>query len=239
MRRSKAGLQNLVTEARKAFLDLAPAGRGHYRLRQADADRLDVSALLEAVASVDAEQLGIVDSEVATLPGFVRGTRTSDNAPISCVPLHAESTFEIALFCLPPSTCIPLHNHPNMMVFSKVLQGTVHSTSYDISSSDSEGRVLTGAKATNTLSTGDCAALAPTVGNIHQFRTAETSGAVILDILAPPYDFLNGRGCTYYVEKGRPKREARSDGDGMVVLQPVPEPASLHVIEGYLPSIWK
>ncbi|CAA2963985.1 plant cysteine oxidase 2 [Olea europaea subsp. europaea] len=144
-----------------------------------------------------------------------------NRAPIiTYLQLHECDKFSIGIFCLPPSSVIPLHNHPGMTVFSKLLFGTMHIKSYDWLDTKDKGDAnpdgvapvanhsnsypdgLRPAKLkVNSEFTAHCSTsvLYPTDGgNMHCF-TAKTACAV-LDVLGPPYCDPEGRHCQYYFD---------------------------------------
>ncbi|CAM9854171.1 unnamed protein product, partial [Ectocarpus sp. 13 AM-2016] len=51
-----------------------------------------------------------------------------------CMPIFGgpEACFEMTVFVLPKGGEIPLHDHPNMAVLSRILFGTLDVTSYDV-----------------------------------------------------------------------------------------------------------
>ncbi|XP_059670305.1 plant cysteine oxidase 2-like isoform X2 [Cornus florida] len=134
---------------------------------------------------------------------------------ITYLQVHECDKFSIGIFCLPPSGAIPLHNHPGMTVFSKLLFGTVHVKSYDWVKDDVPGNTIADSNhldikhpklqlakvKVNSEFTAPCntSILYPADGgNMHCF-TAVTACAV-LDVLGPPYSDPNGRHCTYYLD---------------------------------------
>lgn len=149
--------------------------------------------------------------------------KTTDRLPrITYLHIYECDKFSIGIFCLPPSAVIPLHNHPQMTVFSKLLFGSMHVKSYDWVDSGYAGTPFnssppfsnedradlppaSGARLAkgrvNSVFTAPCktSILYPADGgNMHCF-TGVTPCAV-LDVLGPPYCDSDGRHCQYYLE---------------------------------------
>ncbi|XP_028202327.1 plant cysteine oxidase 3-like isoform X1 [Glycine soja] len=133
-----------------------------------------------------------------------------DNFTVSFTILGHTSDTTMCIFCFPTSSVIPLHDHPGMTVFSKLLYGSLHVKAYDwveppciIESKEpgyAQGLTLRLAKlAVDKVLNAPCdtSVLYPKHGgNLHCF-TAVTPCAM-LDILTPPYREEEGRRCTYY-----------------------------------------
>ncbi|KAJ4707493.1 plant cysteine oxidase 2 [Melia azedarach] len=153
------------------------------------------------------------------LPYF-RENASRKNPAITYLHIHECDKFSMGIFCLPPSGVIPLHNHPGMTVFSKLLFGTMHIKSYDwvvdvpcdtsanVDSSETkqpekqqqpEVRLAKVKVDSDFSAPCDTSILYPADGgNMHCF-TAVTACAV-LDVLGPPYSDPDGRHCTYYLD---------------------------------------
>ncbi|OWM69757.1 plant cysteine oxidase 2-like [Punica granatum] len=144
------------------------------------------------------------------MPCF-RVNQAEGSPMITYLHLYESEKFSMGIFCLPPSGVIPLHNHPGMTVFSKILFGTMHIKSYDwVVGAPNSNSVVNPPQAephgprlaklkVDSNFTAPCATsiLYPADGgNMHRF-TAVTACAV-LDVLGPPYSDPEGRHCTYY-----------------------------------------
>ncbi|GLU20293.1 hypothetical protein SLE2022_365010 [Rubroshorea leprosula] len=126
--------------------------------------------------------------------------------PIIYVDIYECDSFTMCIFCFPTSSVIPLHDHPGMTVFSKVLYGSMHVKAYDWVEPeiihDSKGPSARLAKlAADKVLTAPCG---PSIlypksgGNLHCFTAV--SPCAVLDILTPPYRENLGRKCTYYMD---------------------------------------
>ncbi|XP_052188305.1 plant cysteine oxidase 2-like [Diospyros lotus] len=180
---------------------------------------------VERIRSV-LDEMREVDFGLSPNMPFFKTTTTSAGAAagrppkITYIHLHLCDKFSIGIFCLPPSGIIPLHNHPGMTVFSKLLFGTMHIKSYDWAPDLTRSQVRQppgGARLAkvkvDAKFTAPCrtSILYPADGgNMHCF-TALTACA-ILDVMGPPYSDPDGRHCTYYLHSTLPAPSVVDNG---------------------------
>lgn len=153
------------------------------------------------------------------------------NPPIiTCKNLYECDNFTIAVFFLPSGTVMPLHDHPGMTVFSKLLIGSAHVKSYDwinpfiCVDSGLDDRSMLAKKVLDhdlTTASGTWVLYPNAGGNMHRFVAGEEGPCAFLDVLTPPYSSPSQRrSCTFYqdfpyelhpnVISGKPTEEQKS-----------------------------
>ncbi|KAG6528936.1 hypothetical protein ZIOFF_011128 [Zingiber officinale] len=158
----------------------------------------DVRKLRLILDKMGPEDIGLSTDILFFRDGDHISNRTSR---IAYATIYNCDNFSICVFFLPRAAVIPLHDHPGMTVFSKLLLGTMHIKSYDwldpVTSSDRYMRPAELIVDSDFTAPCKASVLYPaTGGNIHAF-TAITP-CVVLDVLGPPYTKEDGRDITYY-----------------------------------------
>jgi hypothetical protein len=119
--------------------------------------------------------------------------------------LFSEGELHAGLFMIPKGNKIPLHDHPEMTVFFKVLWGRLRLKAYDWEhgfpfeglANLRQDAILDGAEATHVVR--------PVQSNIHSIEALEDCAFV--DLFAPPYSKEEGRVCRNYRELGYLERD--------------------------------
>ena len=113
--------------------------------------------------------------------------------------LENKPEYNIGVFLIPKGSRIPLHDHPNILVISKIIFGNVLIKSYDrIKKGENKEENFFPVDERNevNLKINDIGVLTPEYNNIHEVYAIEDSA--FFDILIPAYDENNYRICNYY-----------------------------------------
>lgn len=169
----------------------------------------DLAALLrKRMDAIQASDLGVKLEDAARIAG---------SCGLAYQDVHSDADLTLCIFVMRAGACIPMHDHPGMNVYGRLLFGKLHVLSYDMDFSVAPPRGLRGA-CWGELQTSEVIGpspvtftLSPSEGNLHELRALED--CAFFDVLSPPYDPWSGRDCTYY------RREAE-DGSGRCVLVP-------------------
>ena len=123
-----------------------------------------------------------------------------------------QQRFVMQVFFLPKGCVMPLRDHPNMAVISKVLLGSIDITSYSFKAASNSPKssprplfskssftreVIPSGRSTISFDDQDASLsiLLPDVGNLHAMRALDHT--LFFDILTPPYS-PPAIDCTYY-----------------------------------------
>jgi len=153
------------------------------------------------------------------------------DAPVAFIHLHENKWFTLGIFVIFKGGRIPLHDHPNMSGFLKVIEGKVRIRSY--TTADQSGVCATVEEESHALldSSHPPCVLGPEDKNIHEIEYAGGSEnesetyqgrpyASFIDFLSPPYKSDPdpfSESCNYY---------ARAQVESRCVLRKCPPPRS-------------
>lgn len=141
-------------------------------------------------------------SDINAHPSFQQALISSVN--VQMLPIFNNKKIVIQLVFLPPKYCFEIHDHPEMLLVSKVLKGEATVTKYDLVNRDniyeqirradfSKAAVIK--KGESHFGPGDVDLLFPDNGNLHSIYSHKR--VVLLEILVNAFDHTK-RPCTFF-----------------------------------------
>lgn len=138
----------------------------------------------------------------------------ANSAGVGYQEVYTGPEMTVCIFLLRAGGRMPLHDHPEMHVFGRLLFGRLRVLSLDLEPLGVEpGNGAPPRRSPGSLwatlysdavlgPTPVTYSLSPTEGNLHELEALEDSA--FLDVVTPPYDSLAGRDCTYYARSKDP-----------------------------------
>jgi hypothetical protein len=112
-----------------------------------------------------------------------------------CMIVVETEKFDVAAFLLPAGFILSLHDHPKMVVCSKLICGSVSIRSFTKIQNLPNDEMLTKLEMLEKTNADEPWFLSPNKGNFHEITPL--TPCVLLDILLPPYNDTD-RQCNYY-----------------------------------------
>eukprot|EP00747_Dinoflagellata_sp_TGD_P019730 gnl/TRDRNA2_/TRDRNA2_127365_c0_seq2.p1 gnl/TRDRNA2_/TRDRNA2_127365_c0~~gnl/TRDRNA2_/TRDRNA2_127365_c0_seq2.p1 ORF type:complete len:274 (-),score=30.93 gnl/TRDRNA2_/TRDRNA2_127365_c0_seq2:145-966(-) len=183
-------LKNPVSKAGTAVKDLfAFLWRGRRHLPKMSSEM--TVGLRSRLDLVQGSDLGISPKVLARLRSGI-GYQDVYNGP----------DMSICIFALRAGSRLPLHDHPGMTVFSRLLFGRMRVTSFDIKSKAARPEWPSGHTAVlhsdKVLGPHPVTySLGPDEGNLHTLEAIDD--CAFFDVLTPPYNPAAGRDCSFFL----------------------------------------
>ncbi|KAK6177855.1 hypothetical protein SNE40_012737 [Patella caerulea] len=198
-----APIQKLASFARNVFSRMNSDVNFHDKLKH----------LRTMINGISAKDVGFDIEDLKKSETYGR----DEVAPVTYVHLWEDETFSMGIFVVKPGGRLPLHDHPGMYGFCKVIHGEMMVRSFNVIKNSEQTEMPYEIKSklklwqmpqtkqvklnTESVVTGndECCVLNPAIGNIHEIKPVNGTTA-FLDILAPPYDHqqMGSRECHYY-----------------------------------------